>query len=460
MIFDTFTFWAELDVLEIRLAELYPVVDYFILVEATHTHKGKEKPLFYAENRHRFARFNDKIIQVTVADLPTDTGGLPPVWRREMGQRQAILRGLPMAAPDDIVLVSDLDEIPRREAVAALRGGFPDGMVITFDQTLYYYNVNTSCTNLRWSGTRAAHAADVRVLTPDGVRWSGLRSHEYPIHARLTGDSFGMPGKSAGWHLSYFGDVQHIQAKMRAFLHQELVNEDTTDPDQIARRMAAGLDIWGRESEQRFEIGPAADLPWAMRADPVKHSRFFHPDWRPTFHEDWYVADGCEALGYLAQLAPTDGAIVEIGSWEGKSTAALAQSVAPRPVIAVDHWRGNVDEPGQPAVKEAQARDVRATFRRNMELLTGGNVTACALDWRAWIQKWEAPIAFLHLDAAHDYVSVRDCLLAVQPFLVPGAVLCGDDAYADGVYRATREVLGDEVSEIAGRLWLWQKGQG
>jgi beta-1,4-mannosyl-glycoprotein beta-1,4-N-acetylglucosaminyltransferase len=458
VIVDAFPFFNELDILEVRLTELYDVVDYFILVEATRTHKGDPKPLYYAENRRRFTKWNDKIIPVVVGDLP-DGDSQAAIWRREIGQRQAIERGLRDFADDAVVLISDVDEIPRREAVEQLKNGLRDDLVVVFDQTLFYYNVNTSCTSIRWTGTRATTAGNIRALTPDGVRWAtpkNQRSREFPVTVLMGG---------AGWHLSYFGDVNHIRQKMTSFLHQELVNDEHLDADTIARRMAEGIDIWGREGEQRFEIGPATDLPVAIRCDPVRYAKYFHPDWRPQFTEDWYQSDQLQFVCHLARHAPQDGAIVEIGCWEGKSTAAIAQTVAPRELYAVDHWRGNPDEGAEhPATVAAAGRDVFGTYARNMDLLSAGNYTAIVRDWRAWIEEWprcadDPRIAFLHLDAAHDYESVRDCLLAIKPYLVPGAIVCGDDCYADGVWDGARDALGESVVDAGGRLWVYQHAQ-
>jgi len=453
MLIDAFTFFQELDILEIRLRELYDVVDQFILVEATRTHKGDPKPLYYAENRPRFRRWNDKIRHHVVADLPDGTTQAA-IWRREIGQRQEIARALYDTPDDAIVLVSDLDEIPRAEAVAHLaQVGLPDDMVVTFDQTLYYYNVNTACTNLRWNGTRATLAANVRALTPDGIRWSGLRSHEYPRAARFP---------NAGWHLSYFGDVAHIRQKMTSFLHQELVNDAVLDPDTIARRMAEGIDIWGREDAQQFAIGPATDLPRAIRSDPARWAQYFHPDYRPTFHEDWYDPDQALFVGHLAKHAPEEGAVVEIGCWEGRSAVCIAQAIAPRFLHCVDHWLGNGDEdPLHPAAEAAAGRNVYLTFVRNMELLTLGNYATDMADWRDWIVEWThhwelEPIAFLHLDAAHDEASVRDCLNAVKPHLLPGAIVCGDDYYHAGVHDGVHAALGDTIHDMNGRLWVYQ----
>lgn len=458
-IIDCFPFFQELDILEWRLRELYPVVDTFVLVEATRTHSGKPKPLHYGENRQRFARWNDKIRHLVMADM-TDDPSLPATRRREMAQRNEILVGLRDVPDDALVMVSDLDEIPRREIVGGLAGQIPDGMIGVFIQRLYYYNLNTSAPDRPWPGTRIARAADVRALSPHVVRCGlGQPDGYYPHYGRI---------ENGGWHYSYFGGVDSIRAKQDAFLHQELVNPETTDEDAIKARVVAGTDIWGRTAEQSFVIGPASDLPWAVRSEPHKWTGYFHPDWRPTFHEDWYDPQCAAYVGWLAQQAPGEGAVVEIGSWEGRSAVCIAQSIAPRTLHCVDHWRGNEDEGDEESTKAAQERDVLGVFVCNMERLTAGNWQHEVLDWREWIKKWgraykEDPIwndhpsiAFLHLDASHDYQSVYDCLRAILPYLVPGAILCGDDFYSDGVYRAVHDALGDGVQDVGGRLWAWQ----
>lgn len=465
MIIDCFPFFQELDLLEIRLIELYPVVDWFVLVESTKTHSGKPKPLHYAANRQRFARWNDKIRHVVIADQ-TEEEGLAATRRREMGQRNEILQGLRGESGDTLILISDIDEIPRRELVSNLPGNIADGVIGVFIQKLHYYNVNTYAPDRPWPGTRVANYRDVLALSPHIVRNGiGQPDAHYPEYGRIA---------NGGWHYSYFGGVNKIQDKMEAFLHQELVSEQNSNSDTIAQRVASGQDIWGRANEQQFVIGPADDLPWAIRSDPKRWLHFFHEQWRPEFNEDWYTAEQAAYVGWLAQQAPQNGAIVEIGCWEGRSTVCIAQSVAPRSVIAVDHFEGNADErANHPATEAAQERDVSDTFSYNMTKLAP-NVYVYAYDWRGWIEGWakhaqyptpvdidtawdrEGRIAFLHLDASHDYDSVADCLRAVMPFLVRGAILCGDDLYSDGVYRAVHDVLGD-VQDVSGRLWVWQK---
>ena len=118
MIYDCFTFFNELDLLEIRLNILNDVVDKFVLVEATKTFSGKDKPLYYEQNKKRFAKFQDKIIHVIVDDFPKPDDKTQDVaFMMESYQRNAILWGLKSAKDNDVVIIADLDEIPNPETV-------------------------------------------------------------------------------------------------------------------------------------------------------------------------------------------------------------------------------------------------------------------------------------------------------------------------------------------------------
>lgn len=86
----------------------------FVLVEATTTFSGEPKPLYFAEARARFARWADKIVHVVVDDMPKGADA----WDAERFQRDACVRGIETAAPDDLILLSDVDEIPKPEVLA------------------------------------------------------------------------------------------------------------------------------------------------------------------------------------------------------------------------------------------------------------------------------------------------------------------------------------------------------
>lgn len=112
-------FLNELDVLEIRLAELDRVVDVFVLCEARQTHSGHQRDLEYPYYRSRFARWAHKIRYVPI-DFPPN---VRTPWAREAWQREQLTQGLEGLRPDDWIMVTDLNEIPRAEVVRAVLAG-------------------------------------------------------------------------------------------------------------------------------------------------------------------------------------------------------------------------------------------------------------------------------------------------------------------------------------------------
>ena len=119
MIYDCFSFFNELDILEIRLNTLNEVVDKFVLVEAPWTFTGNPKPLYFEENKERFKLFLDKIIHI-VADQPPVSPTVTErenAWIRESHQRNSINAGLNNAKNNDLIIISDLDEIPNPQII-------------------------------------------------------------------------------------------------------------------------------------------------------------------------------------------------------------------------------------------------------------------------------------------------------------------------------------------------------
>lgn len=279
LVLDCCPYFSERDVWRLRYETLRNVVDGFVVVEAAQTHAGQAKGMTF----HKPARNDGPPVLCWDVDLPEPGApGLPATRRREMFQRNSIFHavqhllyhGHADIRDDTILLISDCDEIPRPEAVQALRErGLEDGEVVVFRQTLYYYNLNT-CAGPVWNGTRAARWADVRALSPHVIRYGlGQPDEHYPRYLGING---------GGWHLSYFGGAEQVQAKMRAFLHQELVTEEGLRPEVIAARIQQGQDVWGRpDNAHGLQLGPAVDLPPPVAANPGAWAHFFHPDYRP-----------------------------------------------------------------------------------------------------------------------------------------------------------------------------------
>lgn len=188
------------------------------------------------------------------------------------------------------------------------------------------------------------------------------------------------------------------------------------------------------------------------------------------YTEQWYSDVQADALAGLARsVRHLDGLFIEIGVWQGKSFSSIAQAVIPNVVCAVDTWRGNEDESTvlgseHTSVTLANERDVYQEFIDNMRALGISNYAEYRTHWREFLIADISPIAFLHIDASHDYQSVRDCIAAALPHMLPGSVMCGDDYLtADdqrsdlngGVMRAVKEMLPTHSSN--NNLWVWVK---
>lgn len=115
-VYDCFMFFNEIELLKMRLEELDDVVDNFVLVECAETQRGDPKPFYFQENRHLFEKYLGKIIHVMVEERHPEL----ELWGRENFQRNCIARGLQHCQPSDLILISDLDEIPRASLIQPL----------------------------------------------------------------------------------------------------------------------------------------------------------------------------------------------------------------------------------------------------------------------------------------------------------------------------------------------------
>jgi len=435
MIYDCFTFFNELDLLEIRLNELAGVVDRFVLVEATRTHANKPKPLYYYENRARYAQFGNKIVHIVVDDVPDGEDA----WAREYHQRNCIIRGLDGCGDGDTILVSDADEIPRASVVRPVR------TLTRLGLRLSYYFLNY-VTRTPWIKS---------VILPYRV----LR--EMPnVQAVRNVRPFTKVIKDAGWHFSYLGGIEGIRQKIRAFAHQELNKPEFAEPTHIRYAIEQGRDLFNRKS-QEFEVSDLESLPACVVQNPL---RFRHHLWS-KFHGNWFSDEQCSALfeiyGLVRKLV---GDVVEVGCWEGRSTSVLANACYPEVLHAVDTWQGGVDEPpDRTAVPLARQRNAHRTFLKNMKSLTRGNVMPHAMKSLDFFAKQLNPIKFCYIGALGDYDSIKANIEAVRKHLLPMGVLCGDGFLSSsgawsnpqrGVERAVRELL--PGFKTARDFWYWQ----
>ena len=254
MIYDCFSFFNELDLLEIRLNTLKDVVDRFVLVESTLTHTGKPKPLYYAENKSRFADFNDRITHIVVDDFPLvrpDTSEREQAWVRENTQRNAIVRGLKDAKPDDILIIADLDEIPNPDVVLDVAKTITTEKRVNLFLRSYAYYLNF------FNASEPEWPCGPQLLTwrcfNSPATYEGATYYETVLsyaNAEIPAASLirALPRvnvtRNAGWHFTSVGGITAIQKKLQSFAHTEyeLIGND---PEAIEKRIRSGKGLFG-----------------------------------------------------------------------------------------------------------------------------------------------------------------------------------------------------------------------
>lgn len=200
MVYDCFPFLNELDVLDIRLNVLDPVVDFFVLVESTHTFQRNKKPLYFEENQDRFKKFLPKIIHVIDDQMPLSGD----TWITYRHQMNCIFRGLKNAHDDDVISVSDLDEIPNP---SLLKNSSTIRPVIHPQQKVFYYFLNCFTGTDRWD---SGFIAPYHILR-------GKDLHDIRMRTQIPGESI----PNGGWHFSYMGGIDSIVEKLESFSHIE-----------------------------------------------------------------------------------------------------------------------------------------------------------------------------------------------------------------------------------------------
>ena len=259
-IFDTFTFYNELDLLELRMNILGDIVDYFVINEATITFTGKKKPLYFAENKERFKKWEDKIIHHVLDDnnetlekywegvpyhrsmMEDDIYKLPLHYQRACFHKDsAIYALLDHAQDDDIILTSDADEIANPEAIKAISEWFDPSNHYVLKGPVYYYYLNLLCEK-EWMGTRVSTMKMLKTMSVDKLR----QSHQ---------DAWKV--EDGSWHWSFFGDADTVRAKMDAYEHQE--NNLPQFRDSMEERIEKGVDPFGRDYLYTPQVVPIDD---------------------------------------------------------------------------------------------------------------------------------------------------------------------------------------------------------
>lgn len=252
MVYDCFQFFNELDILKLRMQVLSPVVDKFVISEATETFSGLKKPLYYEENKEMFAEFADKIIHVVVEDTPEGF-----THDRDTFQKNAVGRGLKDCTDEDIVIFSDLDEIPNPEKIKEILQNFQDDKIYHFAQRMFYCYLNME----EVSGNLLSYAGEFEGV--ERKKWIGSKMCRYKLireQGLQLGElrfperkEIGIRVEDGGWHFGYMGghgesDVKkRVAQKVKSAAHQEYNSRSVLS--EVEDKIKDGKDIFDRQAK-------------------------------------------------------------------------------------------------------------------------------------------------------------------------------------------------------------------
>jgi len=240
-IYDCFQYFNEDHIVDLRLNILDNYVDYFVISESTKTHQGKNKKLNF--DIKNFSRFKHKIIFI-IADYEEDinfiqhTGGESPI---EQHQRNSLIKGIKSASSDDLIILSDSDEIPDLTKLSEIRD---NKKFIAFSQKMFMYKLNLQNLNeSNWIGSKITKKKYIKSMQ----KLRNLKFKDYPFW-RI--DKFNQQIINGGWHFSYMQTPKQILSKVRSFSHGEF-NDKNLDENNIEEKIIRNEDIFGRNIKLR-----------------------------------------------------------------------------------------------------------------------------------------------------------------------------------------------------------------
>jgi beta-1,4-mannosyl-glycoprotein beta-1,4-N-acetylglucosaminyltransferase len=296
MIYDCFLYYDEDMLLEIRLNTLADVVDRFVIVESTHTFTGKKRQLHFDVNK--YSQFKDKIIYVVHDKEPITKAaeeshparevilGLPDgmvvdAWANEAAQRNAIMQGLTQASDDDLILVSDVDEIFSPRVVASIN---PKKLCTTIYQNFYNYQFNLQVFNTDNTPRKCKlpRATQYKNLVnffggePESFRnlkrtrsvknWSWLKWNWFKVNNSII--------ENGGWHFSWVMTPERISEKMSTISHTEYDLPEFNNPEHIMKVIKNAEDIWGRDRTLIRQALTVENFPEYIVCNKDKFSAF------------------------------------------------------------------------------------------------------------------------------------------------------------------------------------------
>ena len=267
MIYDCFSYWDEDLLLDLRLNILDKYIDYFVIVEGNKTWQNNNKELKF--DLKKFQNFKDRIIYIPVTDLPD---GEDP-YIRENHQRNAIKKGLQNAKDDDLVIISDLDEIPNPEKIELFN---PKRRYAVFKQNHYYYKFNLQSSNFpKWYGSRICVKKFLK--SPQWLR--NLKFKKRPFW-RIDKMRLNNIIEDGGWHFCNLKSAESLLYKYSNLCEtndpinfKEKIDKKFLDINEIKKRVLKGEDIIGRDDNFN-KIPLDSSFPIYLRENKNKYKEW------------------------------------------------------------------------------------------------------------------------------------------------------------------------------------------
>ena len=246
-IFDCFQYFNEDHIADLRFNILNKFVDKFVIVESTVNHQGNSKKLHFDINKYK--KFKDKIDYIIVDDTPEQIkkphqGGESLV---EQHQRNSIMKGLKNAHDNDLIILSDVDEIPNLNRL----NEYDKSKYGVFSQKMFMYKLNfLNLKESNWHGSKICLKKNFK--SPQWLR--DLKFKTYPFW-RIDKVRNLQIIKDGGWHFSYLQTPENISKKIQSFAHGEFNRSNIVNEEAISSKIEKGQDIFERGfSLKRLEI--------------------------------------------------------------------------------------------------------------------------------------------------------------------------------------------------------------
>ena len=235
-IYDCFQYFDEDHMVDLRLNILNQYVDYFVISESTKTHQGENKKINF--DIKKFSKFKDKI-KFIVADYSKEInfnkhiGGESPI---EQHQRNSLIKGIEDASSEDLIILSDTDEIPDLTKLNEINN---NKKFIAFSQKMFMYKMNLqNIDESDWIGTKITKKKNI--TTMQNLR--NLKFKKYPFW-RI--DKNNLQTIHGGWHFSFLQTSEQILKKIKSFSHGEF-DTDNINEKSIEKKILKNEDIFGR----------------------------------------------------------------------------------------------------------------------------------------------------------------------------------------------------------------------